>query len=180
MLKCRTSLFFPLWLKKSWKGSHLHFSLMKNHIFIEFRLLLVMPTGESARGFRWSLDPFDLESRGWGTGHIILIWRRWYGITFICSLIFLQPETLLAIFVQYQIWFFPQTNLWSHLLGERTGPAKERVANCSVSQRLPASPLLHLLQTAAEKQDFQMLTPESCREPEGETAFLIALHTHSL
>lgn len=40
----------------------------------------------------------------WGAGYITLIWRRQYGITFICCLIFLWPETLPAIFVQHQIW----------------------------------------------------------------------------
>lgn len=35
------------------------------------------------------------------------------------------------------------------------------VASCSVSQRPPALPLLHQLETVVKKQDFQMLTPES-------------------
>lgn len=117
-----------------------------------------MPIREPVRGFRWRLDPFHPDCVGIRNRlHYFDLKETVWDC--VCMLPGLPVTRNLAsnFCTASDMDFFPQTNLWSHLLAERDSLCQGRVASCTVSQRPPASPLLHLLEPAVKKRYFQLL-----------------------
>lgn len=137
------------------------FQFNEEPFFIEF-CLLVMPIREPVRAFRWRLDLFDPSSMGMKNRLYCFDLKEtvWDHIHMLLDLP--VPRNLACNFcTTSDMDFFPQTNLWSHILEDRDGPCQGRVASCTVSQRPPASPLLDLLEPALKELYFLLLIPEN-------------------